>query len=325
MTAVWGIGMALAVTVTVHAASPQEMVRAVELTQSYDKNTKQFIHTMGGSEQFSSSIPQNMISSSGVRFNKFSENMVYILERNGRELDYESGQTITEGGQYRLRLMIFPQINLKGMEEPTMEQLESDSFSLKDMEILDRDYTMTADFTFTIVDAVVSDLNYVRAPKGYQMAVADLDGQAIGQNDQSWCRTAADGSYEIRFQPMESEAGMPDLNLVFRKDSRPPLLRFDGVDELGCAVKSFSYTCEEEESTVTVYREGRQVEKSTGEIQTPGLYRLVVKDLAGNGTSYLVHLKAAYPFTLLFLLLGGIAALAGGAFLVFKHQKLLVR
>lgn len=310
------------VTIPAYGAQ-QQVIKNVELQQSYDEASGRFIQMLDGQAGFSSTIPQDMITSGGVRFDHFTDDVIYILEKNGRSVDYESGQVITESGQYHLQLLVMPQINLEGMEEPSMEQLQNEEFVLENLQILDRDYTIAADFYFTIMGTALSNLEYVKAPEGYRISQLRLDGNPQKVEDSRWCRTVPDGTYEIQFQSI-AEVG-PDLETVFVKDTQPPLLRLEGVDRMGKAKKSVRYTCNEENCTVEVYREGYQVKEVTGEIHTPGLYRLVVRDQAGNGTSYLIQVKDSYPFVLLFLLLGGIAALAGAAYLVFRNQSIIVR
>lgn len=310
-------------TVPAYGAQQQAVIKSVDLKQSYDEASGSFIQMLDGQSGFSSTIPQNLITSGGVRFDHFTDEMICILEKNGTSVDYESGQVITESGQYHLQLLVMPQINLEGMEEPSMEQLQNDAFVLENLQILNRDYTIAADFYFTIMGNAVSDLNYVKAPEGYRIAQVRMDGEPLSISDRSWCRTEADGAYEIQFQPIAE--GMPEYETTFLKDTQPPLLQFEGVSPDGTAKRSARYESTEENCTVEVYRDGRQVEETSGEIRTPGLYRLVVRDQAGNATSYLIHVKDAYPFVLLFLLLGGITALAGGAYLVFRHQGITVR
>lgn len=310
-------------TVPAYGAQQQEVMKNVDLKQSYDEASGRFMQMLDEQSGFSSTIPQNLITSGGVRFDHFTDEVIYILEKNGTGVNYESGQLITESGQYHLRLLVMPQINLEGMEEPSVEQLQNDGFVLENLQILNRDYTIAADFYFTIMGNAVSDLNYVKAPEGYRIGKIRLDGEPVSIFDRDWCRTEADGVYEIRFQPTAGE--LPEYETTFLKDTQPPLLRFEGVAPDGTAKKSARYKITEENCTVEVYRDGRSIEETSGEIRTPGLYRLVVRDQAGNATSYLIYIKDAYPFVLLILLLGGIAALAGGAYLVFRHREIIVR
>lgn len=306
----------------VYGAQKQDGVLQVQLTQFYDESSGCFLQMMEEEIGFSSTIPQNLITTGGVRLDHFTEGMVYFLERNGKEVSYESGQVITESGQYHLRLFMMPQLNLEGMEEPTLEQLQDDAFMLEKLSILNRTDTITADFYFTILETAVSDRNYVNAPEGYRIAQVVLDHTEVPLLEDRWCRTEKDGSYFIQFQP--ETGAMPNYELAFQKDTQPPRLIFYGIDSMGTAKKSVQYQSSEEYSAVEIYRDGRQME-ADGEIRTPGLYRLIVRDAAGNATSYLIQIKSAYPRILLFGLLGGLFILAGGTFLMFRHQKITVR
>lgn len=308
--------------VPIYAAQPQEIIQTADLVQTYDEASGRFIQRLDETLGFSSTIPQGLITSGGVGFDHFSDEIVYVLERNGKDVKYESGQIITESGQYHLQLLVLPQLNLKGMEEPSMEQLENDTFELENLQILDRDYTLSADFYFTITGNAVSQLNYIQAPAEYQIAQIYWYDEPISITDRSWYRVREDGNYKILFHPVKK--GLPEYETVFTKDTKPPLLTFEGVAMDGSAKRAVQYTSSEENGTVEVYREGHQIQAS-GELRTPGLYRLIARDQAGNCTSYLIHIKNPYPFILLFLILGGFIILASGMYLIFRHQKITVR
>lgn len=304
-------------------AQTQELIKNVGLEQVYDEKTDRFILTIGENISFSSTIPQNLLTAGGVQFDQFSDEITYVLEKDGKSVDYKSGQLITESGQYHLQLLVLPQINLKGMEDPSLEQLENDDFELENLQIFDRDYTTAADFYFTIVGGSISELNYIHAPEGYQISKLLFDEKEMTLPDKSWCRIEEDGAYEIYFKPFMKQ--MPELHTAFEKDTRSPLLEFEGVDADGMAKKSAVYKSTEENCTVSVYREGRLIDVPSGVLQTPGLYRLVVSDQAGNHTSYMIRVKEQYPFLLFFLIFGGIILSFLGMYFIFRNQKLTVR
>lgn len=300
-----------------------EVIKEVRLDQHYDESSKTFLQLIEGEIGFSSTIPQDLITTGGVRFDHFSDEIVYVLEQNGTIIDYESGQVITDAGRYHLQLLVMPQINLEGMEEPSAEQLQNDTFSLENLQILNRDYTICADFYFTIVNTALSNLNYIKAPQDYQISQILQNGVPLAVSDKHWCKISADGTYQIYFQPVKT--GMPEYETIFEKDTQPPLLIFEGLNPDGTAKKSVKYESTEANCTIAIYREGRSFSDVSGEIHTPGLYRLVVTDPAGNATSYMIHIKDTYPVILLWILLGGTAVLTAGTYLVFRHQKITVR
>lgn len=307
----------------VFGVQTQEILKNVELFQTYDEKTDRFVQTIEENVSFSSTIPQNLLTSGGVQFDQFSDGITYVLEKNGKSVDYKSGQLITESGQYHLQLLVLPQINLKGMEDPSLEQLENDAFELENLQIFDRDYTVSADFYFTIVGSSISELHYIRAPEGYRISKLLFNGKETNLPDKDWCRLEDDGAYEIYFKALMKQ--MPEFQTAFKKDTRPPLLEFEGVAADGTAKKTAVYKSTEENCTVSVYREGRLIDENSGELQTPGLYRLVVSDQAGNHTSYMIRVKEHYPFLLFFLIFGGIILSFLGMYFVFRNQKLTVR
>lgn len=310
-------------TIPAYGAQKQDVVKHVDLIQSYDEASGRFIQVLEDQYQFSSTIPQDLVTSGGVRFEQFAEEILYILEKDGTVIDYESNQVITDSGQYHLRLLVMPQINRAGMEEPSSEQLQNDSFVLENLQILNQDDTISADFYFTIIKNAVSNLNYIKAPIGYRIQHILWNDTAMPFSSEKWCRIKQDGTYKIQFMPQNT--AMPEYETTFLKDTQPPLLQFEGVDSNGTAKKSCKYKSTEEPIQISVYRDGRLTLEDSGEIRTPGLYRIMVQDQAGNATSYLIHVKKEYPFLLLFLLLGGLVSLAAGTYLVFRHQKLIVR
>lgn len=314
---------AMTMNISAFGAQQLDVIKEVELDQHYDESTGTFIQLIDGQTGFSSTIPQDLITTGGVRFDHFSEEVIYVLEKNGTIADYEGGQLITEEGQYHLQLLVMPQINLDGMDEPSAEQLQSEVFSLENLQILDREYTISADFYFTIVETAQSGLNYIKAPKDYQISQLTQNGTALTLPDPRWCRIDADGKYLIRFQPQKT--GMPEYETVIEKDTQPPLLVFEGTEPDGTAKKWIKYKSTEENCTIDIFREGRPFSDVSGELYTPGLYRLVVKDQAGNATSYMVRIKEHYPVVLLSVLLGGILILTAGTYLVFRHQEITVR
>ncbi len=150
--------------------------------QVYDQGAKSYTVTFADGQTLSANVPEGYMGPGAVEL-RFSEAEEAILYRDDQPVAYQSGDTVTEPGHYRLELDGKP-------------------------------------WSFTIASYVDRTCFY-GAPARMRIAAAALDGEPMELDSERYVLMEADGVYRFALEAEAGGGDLLDVSLT--KDTQPPV------------------------------------------------------------------------------------------------------
>ncbi len=284
--------------------SDESFYNKTSFTQSYSAEDNMYSLSMRELYTFRSTIPNYAVTDGSVKIYTPSDRKMSITAyKDGVETGFSSGKTFSDPGYYVLSFVydsadindeMYTESDLQGFSDEAMENaaLNADSsyFNIADVAI----------YSFYIIDGPQNRLNYIDPPQDYNISSVMLEGQKQTVEG-SFYKTEKDGNYRILFKSIDGT--LPDYTLNFSRDTTAPTLTLEGVGAGGIAKNNFRIVKDNENTEVEIYKGGVLQEDAPEDINTPGLYRIVALDSAGNSNTYVVNLKIKSAVTILWLIL----------------------
>lgn len=296
------------------------------LTQAYSADNGMYLLSVGNRYTFYSSVPNYCITDKPVKvYMPSDEKLDLKVYKDGSEISFASGKTLYETGYYVFETVY----DIAEDEEITDEEIMSEAtddevYAIANDDISDEELSALADdstdfdnslsiaevskFSFCIIDPEKDNVGIISPPQDHIIASVTLDGKKIN-TDKNFFKAEKDGSYRLIFK---DKAGiLPDRTLAFKRDTKPPALDFENVGRGGIARGSFRIIKKDDDSTVTIYKNGEPKEGLSDVIEEEGLYRVMASDSAGNSRVYLIRLKKNFTGYVLYAAAAIFAAAAG--------------
>ncbi|MCC8015746.1 MAG: hypothetical protein LIO87_11245 [Eubacterium sp.] len=296
----------------------------INFEQTYDSERNMFKESMGELFSLYTTVPDGALTEKGVKinFNSSDQDAYITVMKDGEEIDYKSGSTITEAGCYSVNVVYDVDRgsyeDLKGVTESDLYSLSDEDFNYNDSE---EDYysgvdyiAETASFTFRIVDTPQNLLNYVNPPRDYVISSVMLDGKKINFSDETLFTAEADGEYKFIFK--NPEGILPNYSFTYERLRKMPTLTIEGVGKGGIAEDKVVFTPNEDYTAVQVSVNGVQTDFEGNVIDKDGLYSITVSDDAGNTNTYMVNVDIPLRINPVLALIVIIAAGAAGYFYI---------
>jgi hypothetical protein len=297
-----------------------EFYNTVPLKQGYDSKRGVYRLDMGDYYSFYTSIPNNAMTNRGVKiYTPQNDNISIIVEKNGKEISFSSGQTFSDAGYYAVNF-IYSSPNTPyddDVEDITDDELAA--ITDEEMEDVQLDtppksnplgaVADVARYSFCVFDAPQNKLNYINPPQDYSIGSVTLNGKRTDIKNNNRFKAEKDGIYKITFK----SDSLPDYSCTFERDTKPPTLTFRNLGSNGKAEDSLEFIKNDKASSVTITGNDVPYSFDDGVIDKEGLYKIEVKDTAGNMNTYLVNVEKPLHisiFAIMAVLIAVIAAVA---------------
>ena len=135
--------------------------------------------------------------------------------------------------------------------------------------------------SFQIVPEKTGEITSFEMPSGFSLQSLEIDGELCDTAGKSSVNMQTDGKYGVTYR---CDATGIDYNLSLTVDHTPPEVNLEGVTD-GVAKGPVTVTGIEKSDQVTVTRDNTKLTEPlllSNVLKTPGNYRLVVTDDAGN-------------------------------------------
>lgn len=226
------------------------------MNQSYDSARNMYRQETLAKTVFHTSVPNGALVNDAVTMS-LDAKIKTIVTKDGQPYEYISGEGFNQPGAYCVVI-----------EEDNIAYSMANSVKPR--------------FTFRIVGPTVSSMDIYYPPSGYHVETVTCDDVDMDEKG-AYLTFDKDGVYRITVAAPE-ETSMPPLQLDFELDTQAPVFTLDGVEN---GVASSSRVAVVYESSdvehAELYNADSFVEGFNGsEINTPGDYKLLVYDKAGN-------------------------------------------
>lgn len=310
-----------------------DFYNAVKFTQEYDNQRQMYRETMGDYYSLYANVPNNAVTNRAVKiYCTLNENITISAEKDGEEISFSSGKTFSDPGYYSVNVVYDG--TEAAYEEDVSNITESDlsDFSESNMENAQA-YTAPEDdpigavadvaqFRFYIVGGPQNKLNYINAPQDYEVAGITLNGKKVKVDNKSFFKAEEDGTYKVSFKAVK--AGLPDYSFSYERDRTSPSASFEGVGRGGIAENDVVYNISDKNSEVKITSNNITMDFENNVIDKNGLYKIEVKDKAGNFNTYLINVDKPYYIGFVFILAIIIAA-GVGVVLYIRYVKNNIR
>lgn len=260
-------------------------------TISYDEETEEFIYEIAnGAGEVRANVMDGMITRGSVELTS-SKNVDLTLYHDGEKVEEPKLSAITDIGDYTV--------------EATCDANKETVLS------------------FAIVGQSSGRFTLFIAPMKFRITSVTRDGEKI-EFEKSTCDISKEGTYAIRYRP---RAFKKLFVLEFTVDRTPPEIVFTNIDEDGKARGPVEIEKYDETDTITVTRNGEEVEfiPEVG-FSDVGAYVVTATDGAGNTSRYeftiLTYFNGAMR-TFVLVLVGVIVALI--VYLIRERRRFRVR
>jgi hypothetical protein len=297
-----------------------EFYNAVTLKQSYDNKRSMYKLDMGNYYSFYASVPNNAMTNKGVKiYAPNNDDMTIIVEKNGEEVSFSSGQTFSDAGYYSVSFVYSSpntpyddEVNAITDEElaaVTDEEIENVQIDTPPKSNPLGAVADLARYSFYVSDKPQNRLNYINPPQDYSIASVTLNGKKTDIKADKCFKAEKDGIYKLTFK----SDTMPDYSCTFERDTTPPTLKFINLGSGGKSKDNLEFIKNDKSSEVTITSNDIEYSFDNGIIDREGLYKIEVKDTAGNVNAYLVNVEKPLHiniFALIAVLIAVVAAVA---------------
>lgn len=255
---------------------------------SYDSTEDLFYYYASDiAKPFTSNVMDGMITTSDVTLT-VPQGIASELYRDGQLVD-EGFAVISEPGDYVLRVKSNSGVSVSVL-------------------------------SFRIVGKTTCELSGYSMPDGFVITGVTLDGKPVSFRGDS-VEFTEDGKYSVKYRC--SAIGV-DYSLDITTDRSSPELKLEGVKN-GQAWGPVDISDLEAGGTVTVYRNGEK-EAYTPTLTKSGQYEIIVKDAAGNKTSYSFTIMIYFNSgSIIFFVCVAVIIAAVTAYIIISGKKLRVR
>lgn len=213
-----------------------------------------------------------------------TEELTVTVTKDGEEIEYELGATLTETGAYTVKMV--------------------------DM------YGNAKELSFTIIESLYASFEQeIDEMPGFEKVL--VNGEEVTLEKGTLSLTES-GTHEV----MIVANGVEQVFTV-NVDSTPPTVIISGVENGGVTEESVIISELSEKSTIIITRDDEKIEYALGEeIKEPGEYKVTVTDSIGNTTEYTFEIKEGVNGAVIALVIIGVVAVAGTvAIIILKKKK----
>jgi len=165
--------------------------------------------------------------------------------------------------------------------------------------------------------------SFVAYPEGYSAKEIYLDGVLQRTDMPSFYRLKEDGVYEFDLCSTNKTDALPDLRLIFKRDTTPPVIDWEGDVRGGQFTGEVTYSLPEDDTEVNIWYNGQRAYSESRTLAAAGNYYITAADPAGNIRSYsfVVKRKGRIPWVIVAIVSGVLAITAG--FVVYSGTRSL--
>ena len=237
-----------------------------ELEYTYSEAYESLLFYVGDRNVLLSDIPNQAVVSGPVCI-KPASNVAQYVYYNGEIIATPEEFIYTNPGYYDIVTFLY------GMEN---EDVDSDNVKASVVE---------THFRFTLLSDNVSYISVVNPPPGYSFNKIEYMGNETAIPADDYFFLENDGEYYVEFVSDKDERLIYSVSFV--RDTVAPIIYFDS-DVFEREVKApISYTIDEEEAEIRIFKDGMECKVSEENIiNQSGAYRIIVTDRAGNSRTY---------------------------------------
>lgn len=269
--------------------------------QSFQADKNLFRQSFPNGKGFFTSLPDGMLTNGGVKL-VIEEGLIFELYKGDRSISYQSGNIITDPGNYVLRVI--------SLANPMLAE--------------DRNH-YSANFKFRILSGAVNDITSFIPPEGFVVKEAGLNGKRLPFRDGNHILIEQDGLYLFVVESTPVSGLRYDIRVEV--DTAPPDIVLTGVLDGQEADSGVSFASTDAKAVFKLYDSNGDERMTTpGYVSEPGSYTLTATDPWGNTRMVSFTILRSYKMPLILLLAGlAVAAAASFLYVFFIRRTFTVR